>query len=239
MAKRNHRLNCAPDRRLYDINLCEATTHWAALRTGLDGPQYGNWACPSSWTLFSYADHNSERLDCESPDEFKELVRAARRPARRRVAGDRPADSGAARPLRPGRPRAPVGRGHGPRRRAGLTTHRPGAAPPAGVRPHTLTASSEHFPEGVEPLGKAFQPRPRPGPRAGRTHRTGKTEPGTTVTATDPKPFRAPCHFHPANRSRCSSATTERPRVQGQVASSRRRSLSLSLDAPTSCGRVR
>ena len=74
MAKRNHRLNCAPDRRLYDINLCEATTHWAALRTGLDGPQYGNWANPSGWTLFSYADHNSDRLDCESLDEFKELV---------------------------------------------------------------------------------------------------------------------------------------------------------------------
>ena len=110
MPRRNRQFNCAPDRRRYDVALCEATTHWAPLRTSRDGPQYGHWANPSSWTLFSYADHNAERLDCDSLSEFQLLVEqlAARHGAEWR--GIDPADAGAARPLRQGRPQGPAGR---------------------------------------------------------------------------------------------------------------------------------
>ena len=75
MFRRGRQFNCrAQDRYVYDFNLCEATPCWAPLRTGQDGPRFGRWANPFSWTILSYADRNVERLDCDSHAEFKDLL---------------------------------------------------------------------------------------------------------------------------------------------------------------------
>lgn len=64
------------DRYFYDFDKCSHHKGWAQIDTEQDASYYGQWAHPTELKYFSYCEGDTTSIECETPEEFVELMRS-------------------------------------------------------------------------------------------------------------------------------------------------------------------
>lgn len=73
--KTTHDISGRDDRYYYDFGPCSAANGFAQIDTGQDASYFGIWANPTSLVIFSYAEGDTTKVECESPEEFATALR--------------------------------------------------------------------------------------------------------------------------------------------------------------------